>query len=188
MSMVGGYTVGVELLDRITLAAAEAAPGISLASVFTVAVTDSLGQVGTAEIGFLLRPEPTIPPEPTAPTALRNVQAIAGNRQATVTWQAPASTGYSPITGYAVTGTPGGSASAAGNVLTATVSGLTNGTAYTFTVTATNAIGISPPSAASPAVTPAAGPPVVSEFTAKVTDTVGQEDTAELSITIEPEG
>ena len=38
-----------------------------------------------------------------------------------------------------------------------TVSSLTNGTAYTFTVAATNAIGTGSPSAATPPLTPAIG-------------------------------
>ena len=45
-----------------------------------------------------------------------------------------------------VTGTP--------PATTTTVTGLTNGTAYTFTVAATNAIGTGPASAASNSVTP----------------------------------
>jgi len=42
-------------------------------------------------------------------------------------------------------------------VTNATITGLTNGTTYTFTVTAANAIGNSPPSTASNAITPTAG-------------------------------
>ncbi|MDA8379562.1 MAG: fibronectin type III domain-containing protein, partial [Actinomycetota bacterium] len=43
-----------------------------------------------------------------APAAPTNVTAIAGEGSATVRWQAPASTGSSPIASYAVTAIPGG--------------------------------------------------------------------------------
>ena len=57
------------------------------------------------------------------------------------------------ITGYTVTSSPGGF-TGTGASSPITVSGLTNGTAYTFTVTATNASGTSAASAASNSVTP----------------------------------
>ncbi|WP_234754965.1 fibronectin type III domain-containing protein, partial [Arthrobacter ramosus] len=85
---------------------------------------------------------------------------------AVVSWTAPAN-GGSPITSYAVTPSSGGTALApvtvSGNPpsTTATVTGLSNGTAYTFTVTATNAVGTSAPSAASAPVTPTAPVPGV---------------------------
>jgi hypothetical protein len=95
----------------------------------------------------------------TVPGAPTNVTATAGNAQATVSWTAPASNGGSPITGYTVTSAPGGLTASSTGALTATVSGLTNGTAYTFTVTATNAIGTGLASAPSNSVTPVAPPP-----------------------------
>ena len=92
---------------------------------------------------------------PGAPTG---VAAVAGDTQATVSFDAPASAGGSAIIGYTVTANPGGAtASGAGSPLT--VTGLTNGVAYTFTVTADNAAGTGAASTASNAVTPA--PPLV---------------------------
>lgn len=94
----------------------------------------------------------------TAPGAPTGVTATAGNGQATVGWTAPASNGGSAITGYTVTSSPGGFTATTAGPTSAIVTGLTNGTTYTFTVTATNAIGTGPASPASPSVTPATVP------------------------------
>jgi len=103
----------------------------------------------------------------TVPGAPTSVTAVRGNAQATVTFTAPASNGGSAITSYKATSSPGGF-TATGTASPLTVTGLTNGTAYTFTVTATNAAGTSAPSAASAAVTPATqpGPPIMGAATA----------------------
>lgn len=68
-----------------------------------------------------------------------------GNHSATITWLRPAD-GGSTITGYTVTATPGGATCSthSADELTCTITGLTNGVSYTFTVTARNAVGESP--------------------------------------------
>jgi hypothetical protein len=93
---------------------------------------------------------------PGAPTA---VTATGGNAQATVGWNAPASDGGSPILSYTATSSPGGRtcSTADGLARSCVVGGLTNGTSYTFTVHATNAIGSGSESTASAPVTPVAG-------------------------------
>ncbi|GAA3559172.1 hypothetical protein GCM10022197_13210 [Microlunatus spumicola] len=94
---------------------------------------------------------------PAVPAAPTGVTATAGDTQASVSFTAPASDGGSPVTGYTVTASPGG-ATAACEGSPCTVTGLTNGTAYTFTVVADNANGSSSASQASSAVTPALAP------------------------------
>jgi len=92
----------------------------------------------------------------TIPGAPTSVSASAGNGQATITFTAPAWDGGSAITGYTVTSSPaGGTDSNAGTTATShVVTGLTNGTEYTFTVTASNTVGTSVDSTASSPVTP----------------------------------
>jgi hypothetical protein len=80
----------------------------------------------------------TVPGKPTGVTAVR------GNGSALVSWTAPAN-GGSAITGYTVTSSPGAKTCTTAT-LSCSVSGLTNGTAYTFTVTATNIVGTGPAS------------------------------------------
>ncbi|MEP7194727.1 MAG: M4 family metallopeptidase, partial [Actinomycetota bacterium] len=99
----------------------------------------------------------TTSPYATAPGAPTHAAATAGNAQAVVSWIAPASDGGSAITGYTVTGAPGGRKVTTSGAKSATFTGLTNGTAYTFTVTAANAAGTSASSQATSAVTPSSG-------------------------------
>lgn len=94
---------------------------------------------------------------PSTPTSV--AAALSGSTAATVTWAAPVDDGGAPITDYTVLSSDG-TLMDAGTSTFATFSGLAPGTAYTFTVTATNSAGLtSAPSPPSPPITtPPAGP------------------------------
>ena len=114
-----------------------------IAYTFTVVATNAAGPSAASSASTSIIPF-TIPSAPT------NVTALVANAQATINWIAPTNDGGLPITSYRVTSSPGNfqAITANGSTTTATISGLTNGTAYTFTVLATNVAGSSPASIA----------------------------------------
>ena len=134
-------------------------PSVTASETANVTVV-TLGASGSASYVYTDKPG-----TPAAPTA------TAGITSATVTWTAPAANG-SPITGYVITPYLNGTAQAAqtfaNSSTTQTLTGLTAGSSYTFTVAAINAIGTSAASPQSNAVTPYTlpGAPAVPAVTA----------------------
>ena len=92
---------------------------------------------------------PTSVVPPSAPTGVR---VTVASHSATITWLKPASSGGATIIGYTVIATPGGQSCStdSADILTCTITGLTNGTAYTFEVQARNRAGSSPPATPPP--------------------------------------
>lgn len=98
-----------------------------------------------------------VPDNVTVPSAPQDVFAIPRDSGADVRWIEPSTDGGSAILEYTVTSRPGG-LTCTSVIPGCVVTGLTNGTAYTFTVIARNAAGSSLASAPSAAVTPDAAP------------------------------
>ena len=118
---------------------------------FSVTATNSYGTSSASSSSGAVTPTSAVPGAPT------NVSAIAGNATATVSWSAATANG-SAIATYTVTSSP-----VAGSCTTSStsciVASLKNGTAYSFSVTATNLVGTGAASVASNAVTPVAPVP-----------------------------
>ncbi|NDD03549.1 MAG: fibronectin type III domain-containing protein [Proteobacteria bacterium] len=95
--------------------------------------------------------------KPPAPTG---VSGIVGNGQVTLSWTAPNTATQTPITDYFIQySSDSGSTwtaflDGASTATTATVTGLTNGTAYVFRVAAVNSVGVGAFSGATSALTP----------------------------------
>ena len=129
---IPGCLVGVTLTCTVT--------GLTngVAHRFAVVARNAAGAGEPSTPSSAVTPMPT----PAAPGAPTNLSTSLGNGAVTVSWSAPVSSGTSPITGYTVTATPGGASCTTGAAGTScTVTGLTPGQSYTFSVTASNGVG-----------------------------------------------
>ena len=117
---------------------------------FTVIATNANGSSAASSATSSITAT-TVPQAPTIGTPTAN----GLNGQISVPFTAGA-TGGSAITGYTVTSSPGGF-TGTGSSSPIVITGLTNGTSYTFTVTATNANGTSTSSNASSSAAPFQG-------------------------------
>ena len=120
----------------------------------TVVAKNAGGSSAASEASAAVSVPAVAPEAPAAPTA-----SAAGTTSVNVSWTAPAD-GGSPITGYTVTVSKGGSlfSTTPATGLTATIEGLTAATDYTVTVSATNAVGTSDESPAASVTTLAEAP------------------------------
>ncbi|MDA0161538.1 DUF4082 domain-containing protein [Solirubrobacter ginsenosidimutans] len=140
-------------------------PGIS----YTFKVTASNGSGSSPASAASNAITPNAPTVPGAPTGL--VAGVA-NASATVRWTAPADGGRT-ITRYTITPYLAGVAKPSTTVTgspaptSAVVPDLLNGSSYTFKVTATNAVGDGPESAASNAVTPNPAPRFIQQVSGR---------------------
>ena len=117
-------------------------PGSYTVKVYATTDFSGVGYPGTYSVAS----SPVTPL--TAPSLPQNVSATVGDRNSLITWTTPASNGGSAILSYTITWS-GGSATVNTATRNYVAEGLTNGTLYTFNVTATNSVGTGLPGSAS---------------------------------------
>jgi hypothetical protein len=158
-NMDGNYSVGLAAGDyKVKFYAGCGNPGTYAAQWFDHQTSQATADTVSVTVGVTTDSINAV--LATLPGAPTGVSGTAGDTTVSLSWTAPADNGGADITGYTVTPyiasvaqTPQTFTSAA---TTETVSGLTNGTAYTFTVAAINAAGTGAESGPSDPVTPTA--------------------------------
>jgi uncharacterized protein with LGFP repeats len=153
-SPVTGYTVTVAP-DGATVSTTGATTatltGLTNGRWYSITVT-ATNAVGTGPTSATVYEVPA-----GVPGAVGAVAVTANDGGVTLRWEPPEDNG-SPITTYTVTASPGGARVTAGGPW-AWFAPLINGTAYTFTVSATNGAGTGPASAPTVPVAPIGPPP-----------------------------
>ena len=160
ISTITSITQTSSTVCTIVAVSTATANGVGVVSTMTAAasfsIADTAGNAQTTLVGSPQSVTVTRNGEPDAPVIS---SVTAGNAQVVVAWSAPANNGAA-ISDYVVqysTSSSGSYTTFADGISTstsATVTGLTNGTAYYFKVAATNSVGTGSNSAASAAATP----------------------------------
>ena len=149
---VASYSVSPALPSGLSLNTSTGVIGgtptaVTASANYTVTATNSGGST-TANLVITVNLPAAVPSAPSGAVATADI------RSANVTWTAPAYTGSSPLTGYTILiAPPTPAAIFVFSGTTAVVTGLANGTSYTFTVSASNAVGTGPASTPTAPVT-----------------------------------
>ena len=164
-SEAGSLPVGVSLSPNGILSGT---PGTGTWGSYPLAITAANGVVPSTTQSFTL----TVPAvAPSAPSSVQAAVPSGGGltNGAVVSWTAPLSSGGSAISSYGITPTDQTTSTrlstvvaSGGSTTTGTVTGLTAGHSYIFTVSAANGVGSSGLSASSNAVVPVAVAPTQS--------------------------
>ena len=132
------FNGSITLQSRVTI-------DVTAGTTYYVAVDGYAGRTGAITLNWTL----TRAAPPDAPTSVRAV--ATGSDRAVVAWTNPENA--LTITSATATASPGGATCSTAGTTQCTISGLTTGEAYTFTVTVANSMGTSPASAPSAPVT-----------------------------------
>jgi hypothetical protein len=181
-----GTSAGNSVVTMTDSAAYDAAPAMSAQTTLATA------PAGKVLRGIAFAPSDPALAVPGAPTA---VSGTPGDGKVTLSWTAPADGGGSPISAYKIVpyiaGAPQTPVLTGTTATTFDVPGLTNGTAYTFTVAAINASGTGPASTMSTAVTPqppGAPTPTIALSAPRLEGTAGDTTNPTVDVTVAQTG